>query len=157
VMARKLPDEEAPKTIITRQGDELTAQQGYIICYYGGDVVHDTLEAYDHWPIAPTIFAKTYKRWDSQDWHPNPAQKKLMTLGCMPYYKFVGVWAKKMDKDGYVQSLEHGEPVRVETGKYVAIGTDGEPYTMGENTLHSRYEGTKNRLEKWFRRIFGGK
>lgn len=156
VMARKVPDEEAPKTIITAQGDELIAEKDYIICYYAGDEVYDTLEEYDHWPVAPTIFAKTYKRWDDDNWHPSPSEAKLQELGCKPYYKFIGVWAKKVDESLLMQSLEHDQPVSVEPGKYIAIGADGEPYSMGENTLHARYETNRRRIGEWFKRIFGG-
>lgn len=156
VLARKLPDEEAPKTITTSQGDTLIAQEGYIICYSGDEGEFNTLDEYVQWPVEPSIFAKTYKRWDDPDWKPSLAEQKLIELGCKPYYKFVGVWAKKTDEDLLLQSLEHDDPVKVETGKYIAIGSEGEPYSMGEQTLHSRYKSTNWRMLDWMKRIFKG-
>ena len=104
---------------------------------------------------APSIFAQVYKRWDQDGWQPSHSQKKLMDLGCMPYYKFVGVWAKRLDEDAKLKSLEHENPVTIKSGKYVAIGSDGEPYSMGEDTLHSRYEERRRKVSGWFKRIFG--
>ncbi|MEQ8672626.1 MAG: hypothetical protein RLP44_12020 [Aggregatilineales bacterium] len=156
VLARKLPDSEAPKTIRTAQGDTLIAQEGYIICYSSSEGEFDSLEKFVQWPVEPSIFAKTYKRWDDPDWQPDPAQLKLIALGCKPYYKFVGVWVKKAKDDVLLQSLEHAEPVKVKTGQYIAIGSDGEPYSMGENTLHSRYKSSGWRVMSWMKRIFKG-
>lgn len=152
-MARQLPAEEAPKKVITIQGDELIAEAGYMICYHAGENVFPLLDSYVQWPVSGEIFQQTYKRWDEPDWQPSPAEKKLMDLGCEPYYKATGVWAKKLETDAYLQSLEHPEPVKIRTGQYVAIGIKGEPYSMGPETLHERYQVKTNRLFDAVRRL----
>jgi hypothetical protein len=154
-MARKLPDDSPPVSIINEHGETLVAQPGYIICYEAGERAFDTLDEYPHWPVEPGIFARTYKRWEEEDWEPDPAEKRLIELGCRPYYKSVGVWAKKLTEDVLLQSIEHTEPVKVKTGSYIAIGMDGEPYHIGERTLHSRYVSSRRRLLNWFKRLFG--
>lgn len=138
-MVRQLSPEEAPKSMKTEWGEMLTAQAGYYICYQPGSTVHSTLDEYHHWPVEPSIFERTYRRWD-QSWRPTPTQHHLLKLGCQPYYKASGVWAKKLDEPVLLQSLEHAEPVKVQTGMYVAIGVDGEPYSMGETTILDRYQ-----------------
>jgi len=159
-LVRQLPAHEAPLKIKTSWGDTLTAKAGYMICYKAGMRVQADREAYEHWPVDPAIFAETYKPWDEDDWKPNPAENHLLQSGCKPYYKMAGVWAKQLDHDAYLQSLEHERPVKVQTGKYVAIGVDGEPYSMGETTLHSRYTQEVPRVRRggligWFQRLFG--
>ncbi|MDX1992266.1 MAG: hypothetical protein SF029_07745 [bacterium] len=139
-MVRELPASEAPKRIRTSDGQELIAQAGYLICYRPGDHVRPRLDDYEHWPVEPSVFSKTYRQWDRPDWEPNAAVRHLMRLGCQPYYKCAGVWAKRLTQDALLQSMEHRRPVLVEAGEYVAVGVDGEPYSMGEKTFHSRYE-----------------
>lgn len=162
VMARTLSPAEAPLTIQTSWGDTLSAEAGYRICYEPAPEVHERLADYEHWPVAPDIFDKTYRPWDEPDWQPSPGEKHLMALGCEPFYKVSGIWAKKLDEDAYLLSLEHEKPVKVKTGTVVAIGAEGEPYAIGEDTLHDRY--TEQRLQRgWLarlryrlRRWFGG-
>jgi hypothetical protein len=139
VMARQLSEFEAPKRIVTSGGEELIAQAGYMICYRPGDRLLIHLDAYQQWPVEPEIFAETYRAWDEPYWTPTPAEKHLMELGCLPYYKAAGVWAKKLDEPVYVQSLEQHEPKLVQTGSYVAIGAQGEPYSMGDDSFARRY------------------
>jgi hypothetical protein len=144
VMARQLSQFEAPKRIITSGGEELIAQAGYMVCYRPGDKVRIHLDSYNQWPVEPEIFADTYRAWDEPLWTPTPTEKHLMDLGCMPYYKATGVWAKKLEEPAYVQSLEQNEPELVEPGHYVAIGAHGEPYCMGDDTFAQRYTRRSN-------------
>nr|MBA3874947.1 hypothetical protein [Anaerolineae bacterium] len=102
-MARLLPAAEAPK-IIKTAWDTIVARPGYIIAYVAGDTLKSSLDEYDPRPIEPNIFAKTYKPWDDPRWKPSPTERHLMVLGCRPYYKMAGVWAKKLKQDTYVQS-----------------------------------------------------
>jgi len=158
-MVRQLLPHEAPMRIETSWGDTLIAKAGYMICYKPGPVIRHSRDDYEHWPVAPSIFAETYKRWDEDDWKPSSAEKHLMMSGCEPYYKATGVWARKLDEDAYLQSIEHERPVKVRTGQYVAIGVDGEPYSMGDNTLHSRYTQETQQVSRgglfgWLRRLF---
>jgi len=159
-LVRELPPQEAPMEIKTSWGDTLIATAGYMICYRAGMVKRTSREDYEHWPVEPSIFAQTYKPWDEEDWKPNPAENYLLMSGCQPYYKSSGVWARKLDEDAYLLSLEHERPVKVRTGQYVAIGVDGEPYSMGDNTLHSRYTQEAQQVRSgglfgWLRRLFG--
>ena len=139
-LARKLAKEEAPKTIKTTWGDTLIAIEGYMICYDAGDDRLDNIDDYEQWPVAPEIFAQTYKDWDEDDWTPTPAERHLLENDCKPYFKSGGIWARRLEEDVFLQSLEHAQPVKIRTGQYVAIGVEGEPYSMGAKTFHSRYQ-----------------
>jgi len=139
VMARILPANEAPLKIHTRWGETLIAKAGYIICYTPGDKSLSSLEQYDQWPVEPSIFAKTYKRWNQQ-LQVTPAIRHLLIKGCRPYYKVAGVWAKPLTEDVYVQSLEDEEPELVKKDHVLAIGIEGEPYHMGAETFADRYD-----------------
>lgn len=139
VLARKLPANEAPLTIKTNWGETLIAQAGYMICYDTGDKHLRNISDYDHWPVEPDIFDKTYQAWD-EPFNPTPAQKELIAIGCKPYYKAVGVWAKSLDSSVYIQGMEHDKPILVPEERFLAIGVDGEPYDMGNETFHDRYD-----------------
>ena len=152
-MVRELPKSEAPLTIHTHYGDTLVAEAGYMICYSAGDTVFRTIDQYDHWPVAPEIFIQTYSPWDEPNWKPSPAQRHLLAAGCRPFYKSSGIWARKLDTDVYLQSKEHVEPVKIRTGMYVAIGHDGEPYSMGETTIHSRYKPQRHTIMSLIKRL----
>jgi hypothetical protein len=155
-MARELPITDAPLKIRTHSGQELIANAGYIICYKPGNKVRPRLTDYEHWPVEPTIFFKTYKPWDEDGWKPSPSERHLMRFGCQPFYKAVGVWAKLLDVDAMLQSKEHIHPVEVKTGEYIAVGADGEPYSMGAHTFHSRYEISQRlTLAQRFRKLLG--
>jgi hypothetical protein len=140
VMARELPAAEAPKRIISSCDEPLVVNAGYMICYAPGEKRHSDLDAYEHWPVEPEIFEDTYSPWDESVENLPSSAKKLMALGCQPYYKSSGVWAKKVDAPCYIQSLESEKPMRVEAGWIVVIGADGEPYTMTEDSFTSRYQ-----------------
>lgn len=139
VMARHLSDAETPMQIQTHDGEMLIARQGYILCYDAGTELRPTLDEYPHWPVEPAIFHASYCAWDEPDWQPTATEAHLMQLGCSPYYKSAGVWAKPLAEDTYLQSLEHDQPVLVKAGYYVAIGVHGEPYAMRPTTFDKRY------------------
>ncbi len=78
---------------------------------------------------------------------PTPTEQHLITLGCRPYYKLAGVWAKKIIHPIWMQSPEHQQPVEVGPGRYLVIGIQGEPYTMGKEEFFSRYEHEEDESE----------
>jgi hypothetical protein len=117
----------------------LSAAAGDIICYTPGDTVRPALDEYEHWPVKRDLFRKTYKPWDELPWHPNPAEQHLLLHGCRPYYKHFGVWALRLPISIYVQSLESAEPVLVPRGRWLCIGSEGEPYNMNDEQIHTRY------------------
>ncbi len=117
----------------------LVAEEGDIICYTPGTVVHENLDDYEHWPVKVELFRQNYKKWDTKDWEPNPAEIHLLANGCRPYYKAVGIWALKLPIGIYVQSLESPEPAIVTAGRWLCIGVEGEPYNMNDNSFHERY------------------
>lgn len=119
--------------------ETITGKVGDFICYNPGDEYHENPDEYDHWPVRRDIFIKNYKPWDEQDWKPNPAEKHLLSLGCQPYYKFLGVWAQRLHQPRYVQSLESPEPVEVPPGRWLIIGVEGEPYSTDDEDFRSRY------------------
>lgn len=145
VLARKLPASEAPKRIYTPDGDTLTAYENYMLLYYPGNDTKASIDEYEQWPVEPEIFNKTYKPWN-ESWNPTPAQRHLLRQGAKPYYKAVGVWAKPVKQDTYIQSLEHDSPVLVPKGRMMAIGVNGEPYSMGEDAFTARYEDSNSRM-----------
>jgi hypothetical protein len=140
VLARQLTAKEAPLRIRTYAGDELIAPAGYIVCYLPGSQRMQHIRDYEHWPVEPSIFQQTYQVWDVLDWQPSPAQKHLIEHGCRPFYKAAGIWAKRLEEDVYIQGLEHEKPVLLRQNQILAIGQQGEPYHIGEEAFHSRYE-----------------
>ncbi|MEM9953934.1 MAG: hypothetical protein AAF846_20155 [Chloroflexota bacterium] len=140
VMARSLPASESPLQIDTSWGGVLTALAGDMICYNTEGQQFDDVSQYDHWSVKPHIFDTTYADWD-ENFQPTLAQRQLLNIGCKPYYKSVGVWAKSLDSDVYVQGLEHDKPVLIPENRVLAIGAEGEPWAMGDETFHDRYDG----------------
>lgn len=140
IMVRELPAAEAPKQIVSSCDEPLVVEAGYMICYSPGKTRQSDLDAYEQWPVEPEIFDDTYSPWDETAWKPTPAVKHLMKLGCQPYYKSSGVWAKKVDEPCTIQSLESEKPFQVEIGWIVVIGVNGEPYSMTEDSFTSRYQ-----------------
>jgi hypothetical protein len=143
-LVRPLPADEAPKTIET-PWDTIVADAGYIIAYSADDDTKKSLDDYEPRPIEPNIFELTYKPWDDPNWKPTPAEQHLIDLGCKPYYKTVGVWAKKLKHDTYVQSRESSKPTLAPAGLWLCIGVAGEPWTVTEDWFFSRYEVDKAR------------
>ncbi len=136
VMAKMLDDHANIETTL----ETLTADKGDIMIYTPGDELHDSLDDYDHWPVRVDLFRHTYARWDDMTWQPTPTQKSLMGYGCLPYYRKRGVWALKLPISIYIQSLESPEPVVVPTGRWLAVGSEGEPYHMSDESFRERYQ-----------------
>jgi hypothetical protein len=108
----------------------------------------------DHWPVGPEIFKETTWAWDDWDWQPSPPEKRLMALGCKPYYKVAGVWAKELDEATYIKSLEQEKPELVKPGRYVVIGQEGEPYSMDRSAFVRRYyRRSQNAIAALWQRI----
>jgi hypothetical protein len=137
-MARMLPASEAPK-IIKTSWDTIIARAGYYIAYVAGDKVQKTLDDYDPRPIEPRIFMQTYRPWNEPNYKPTPAEAHLMKLGCKPYYKIAGVWAKRLKEETWVQSIESSKPSRAPAGAWLCVGTEGEPWTVTNEWFHERY------------------
>jgi hypothetical protein len=136
VMARLL---EVPVDVTTTI-EVLSASKGDIMIYDPGDGTPQArLEDYDHWPIQRDLFRKTYKPWDDLKWRPNEAEKHLVLHGCRPYYKHAGVWALRLTQPVWIESLESKQPVEVPPGRWLIIGTEGEPYHMSDDKFRDRY------------------
>ncbi len=117
----------------------LTAGEGDIICYTPGTEPRENLDDYDHWPVRRDLFRQNYRAWNEPGWKPNAAELHLITHGCRPYYKKVGVWAQCLQRPMYVQSLESPRPVLIPPGRWLCIGVQGEPYHMNDREFRSRY------------------
>ena len=142
VLARELPECEAPLTVKTA-GDTLVAEAGYMICFEAGEAVRKGLYDYAHWPVRRDHFSDLYKAWDEPGWKPTPAQLHLISLGCRPYYRSLGVWAKRVTQETLVQSIESPRPVVVPRGAWICIGAIGSawgaPYSMDDESFRARY------------------
>jgi hypothetical protein len=154
-MVRRLPKEESPKVIKTAW-DTITATAGYFIAYQAGDKLHPSLDDYEPRPIEPHIFAETYAPWSEPGWKPTPAELHLMKLGCKPYYKTVGVWAKKLTEATSVQSLESAKPSIAPVGAWLCIGAAGEPWSVSDEWFHWRYASPapKSKTGKLTKKVF---
>jgi hypothetical protein len=117
----------------------LTAKTGDVVVYAPGDETQDELDDYDHWPVRRDLFNQTYKRWDEPDWRPNTQEQFLMRNGCLPFYKWKGIWSLLLPYPIYVQSLESPEPIIVPKGRWLCIGSQGEPYNMSDEDFRERY------------------
>ena len=137
-MARVLPASEAPLEMKFAY-ETLVVEAGYIICYQPGDIVYPNINDYDHWPVRPDIFADAYRAWDERGWLPTAPQRHLILHGCKPYYKYTGVWARKLSRPTYVLTLESSEPTLIPEGAWLGIGSMGGPYSMDEPTFLDRY------------------
>jgi hypothetical protein len=128
-MVRMLPPEEAPQTM-KASGNTITAEAGYWIAYTAGEALKEKLDDYDPRPIEPTIFAETYRPWDEPNEALTSTESHLQRLGCQPYYKIAGVWAKQLTADTWVQGIESAEPVLSPKNNWLCIGVEGEPWSM---------------------------
>jgi hypothetical protein len=137
-MARMLPAAEAPK-IIKTSWDTIVARAGYYIAYVAGDKVQKMLDDYDPRPIEPHIFMQTYRPWNEPNYKPTPPEAHLLKLGCKPYYKIAGVWAKRLKEETWVQSIESSKPSLAPAGAWLCVGTEGEPWTVTNEWFHERY------------------
>ncbi len=120
--------------------ETLIAGRGDVLCYEPSHIVRAGLEDYDHWPVRRDLFIQTYRPWDEPGWRPNEVEAHLMRFGCRPYYKASGVWAQRLTRPIYVQTLESQHPILVPVGRWLIIGVQGEPYTMGDTKFRSRYQ-----------------
>jgi len=137
VMARVLEMPTNVKTTI----EVLSASAGDIMIYDPADGTKQAeLDDYDHWPVQRDLFRKTYKPWKIENWKPSPAEAHLLSFGCRPYYKHTGVWAIRLDAPRLIQSLESPRPVEVPPGRWLIIGSEGEPYHMSDVKFRERYE-----------------
>jgi hypothetical protein len=119
--------------------ERLAVEAGYILCYNPGSEARAALADYEHWPVRFDLFHQTYKPWPTENWQPNPAERHLLSLGCRPYYKAVGVWARRLRRSARVQSLESPMPITVPAGRWLCIGAAGEPYHMDNDKFRRRY------------------
>jgi hypothetical protein len=119
--------------------ETLVVQDRHVMIYNAGDTLHGSLDDYEHWPCERGIFRDTYRPWDEPDWQPTATERDLMRLGCMPYYKFAGIWAKRLIEPAYVQSLESPVPVLIPPGQWLVIGAEGAPYHMNDAAFRVRY------------------
>jgi hypothetical protein len=62
-----------------------------------------------------------------------------MRKGCRPYYKHKGVWARLLTTPLQVQSKESQFPIMVPAGVWLAIGEQGEPWHIDDETFRERY------------------
>lgn len=138
-LVRRLPEGTAPMTIKTPY-DTIVAEAGDYIAYVAGTEVKAKLEDYEPRPIEPAIFDATYLPWDDDSWTPTPTEAHLVSLGCKPYYKVAGVWAKQLKTPAYVQSIESPELTLVPVGAWLCIGTAGEPWSVTDEWFHERYQ-----------------
>ncbi len=139
VMARELPVHEAPKKIET-PWDSLTAEAGAMICYDPGETVRAELDDYHHWPSQRDLSDRQYAAWDEPEYVSSAPEAHLLQLGCKPYYKVNGVWARQLDAPTYVQSIESEEPALAPAGSWLCIGLDGEPWTQDDESFRARYK-----------------
>ena len=138
VMARVLPEAAAPKRIETSWAT-LEAQAGQVICYRPeSEAARASADDFDHWPVQPDIFERDYAAWD-EPLAETPALAQLRALGCQPYYKRAGCWARQLDAPALIQSLESPEPAQYPAGAWVCIGTQGEPWGQSDSEFRSRY------------------
>ncbi len=120
--------------------ETLVAGAGDIVCYEPGEIPHENADDFDHWPVKRALFLQTYRPWNEPNWRPDPPQAQLLRFGCRPYYKAAGVWAQKLDRSIYLQSLESPRPVLLPPGRWLCIGSEGEPYHMSDVKFTNRYQ-----------------
>lgn len=138
VMMRSLPESEAP-LVIEWPLERLSIPAGYCICFDPGSTPRDSLYAYKHWPVLPVDFWSTYCPWDDPAWRPSLTEQHLLALGCKPFYKRTGVWARRAAETMYVQSIESLAPIPVHAGMWVLVGEVNDPYYMGDADFRARY------------------
>ena len=63
----------------------------------------------------------------------------MTEFGCLPYYKATGVWAIRLEEPRLIQSLESPRPVEVPPGRWLVIGSEGEPYHVNDRVFRQRY------------------
>ncbi len=139
VMARVLPEVEAPLTAVLSEFETVEVEAGYVICYEPGQFLRARLNDYPHWPVHPDIFERSYTAWDEPSWHATATEKYLLRSGCKPYYKSEGTWAKEAREPTWVQSLESKQPVLVPAGNWLLVSPWGEPWYVDAATFYAHY------------------
>lgn len=139
IMAGRLPESHAPMRIEYTY-DHAYAEAGDVICFTPGTEKQDEILEYEHWSVKPEIFQKTYRVWNEPRWNPSESEEHLMAFGCRPYYKYMGIWARELQEPTYVKTLENEAPVLIPAGMWLAIGTDGEPWTIEPDDFTDRYD-----------------
>ncbi len=139
VMARVLPEAEAPLTIVLNEFETVEVEAGYVICYEPGQFLRARLNDYPHWPVHPDIFDRSYTVWNEPGWQASVPEKHLRRYGCKPYYKSEGAWAKEALEPTPVQSLESKQPILVPVGQWLLISPWGEPWYVDAATFYARY------------------
>ncbi len=138
--------------------ESLLATAGDIVCYDpGGTQARPSIDDYDHWPVRKDLFRQNYKAWDEKNWRPNAAEAQLIENGCRPYYKAAGIWARRLRRGVVVQSLESPEPILIPPGRWLCIGSQGEPYHMGDEKFRARYvTPEESATERLYWRLING-
>lgn len=151
IMAGRLPPSRAPLPI-TYTLEIVLAEAGDVICFNPGNEIKTHLADYNHWSVKPNVFVQTYKKWDDLDWVPTAPQLHLIQRGCRPYYKFVGVHARRLTSPTLIQSQESPDPALIPAGAWLVIGVNGEPWHMTDNAFRSRYQVPQPAKKSWFAR-----
>jgi hypothetical protein len=142
VMVRELATEEAPLVIET-EWDTLVAEAGSMICFSPGDTMEEGLYDYEHWPVRRDYFDDLYEAWEEMPRELSATERHLVSLGCRPHFRKVGVWAKKLKQETVVQSPESPEPAVIPAGAWLCISAKGaawgSPYSMDDRDFDSRY------------------
>lgn len=138
VMAARLPESAAPMEIHYTY-ETVIAEAGDVIIFDPGTEVRKRLRDYDYWSVKYDIFRNDYRKWNAEDWIPTPSQMHLMKHHCNPFYKKQGVWAKRLTKETYIQSLESPKPQLVPAGMWLVIGSSGEPWHIEDSVFRQRY------------------
>ncbi len=156
--ARMLSSEEIPRWIEV-WGDRLRVDAGYFLIYdptstptrEEREIVFSNQYAkfekdFDHWPIEPNLFAKTYSLYAID--YPNYdelTERFVDAGGFVPVYKSAGIWAKPVTIKTAISGIEHGESAmqlsftEVPMGSILALGYDGEPYFMRNEKFVANY------------------
>lgn len=143
-MARMLLPDQAPK-IMKIDAHTIIDETGYWVVYVAGETVK-TMDDYKPRSIEPTIFAKTYRPWDVPNRELTLTEVQLQRFGCQPYYKIMGVWAKRVTNEIWVQSLEGNKPLLAPKGTWLCIGSEGEPWSMTDVWFQAHYRLPGSRI-----------
>jgi hypothetical protein len=137
VLAARLPESVAPMEIHYPM-ETVIAESGDVICFDPGSETRPTLLDYDHWSVKMSIFLQTYRDWD-ESLNPTTSEAHLLECGCKPYYKSIGVWARRLQAPTWIQSLESPQPMLIPEGMWLAVGPEGEPWHIEDEKFRQRY------------------
>lgn len=147
VMARVLTAMELPRTFTNWNGEPLIADEmGYIVCFNPIKEKDKAIPMHQlpQYPVKYSVFVQTYRLFELID-ELNEAEKGLIAQGCLPFYKFVGVWAKPVTTEIQILGLEHKNPEIVPLGNFLALGVDNEPYHMPAERFNELYYWQRGR------------